>query len=96
MPAFFRVLVSFLIVVSVSTAAQGDDEALVRKIDELARLALVEPGAVGLSIAVGRGGEIILAKGYGLAEVEHDVQADDDTPFRIGSITKAPSIQCGC
>jgi CubicO group peptidase (beta-lactamase class C family) len=49
---------------------------------------LAKPGAVGLSIGVGRKGELVLSKGYGLADAEFDVPANADTMFRIGSITK--------
>ena len=46
------------------------------------------PAPVGLSIGVAKGGEVIVAKGYGLADAEFDVPADKDTMFRIGSVTK--------
>ena len=42
----------------------------------------------GVSVAVAVGDEIILAKGYGLAEVEHEVPATAETVYRIGSVTK--------
>jgi CubicO group peptidase (beta-lactamase class C family) len=46
------------------------------------------PGAAGLGIAVGHGNEILLAQGYGFAEVEHGAVAGTNTMFRIGSVTK--------
>lgn len=49
---------------------------------------LARPGAVGLSLAIARRGEIVLAKGYGRADLEFDVPADASTCFRIGSVTK--------
>lgn len=64
------------------------DAAIAVAADALAAEALSQTGAVGLSVAVARDGEVILSKGYGLAEVEHDVEADENTIFRIGSITK--------
>ena len=70
------------------TAAQSSDERLPSNVDALAAGRLQQPGSVGFSIAVARGGELILAKGYGRAEVEHDVAADAETIFRIGSVTK--------
>ncbi len=42
----------------------------------------------GVSVAVARGGRIVYAKGYGLANVELNVPATVDTVYRIGSITK--------
>lgn len=64
------------------------DAAIAAAADKLAADALSERGAVGLSVAVARHGKVILSKGYGLAEVEHDVRADGDSMFRMGSITK--------
>lgn len=43
---------------------------------------------VGLSIGVARGDDILVAEGFGLANVELDVPATSDTVYRIGSITK--------
>jgi D-alanyl-D-alanine carboxypeptidase len=64
------------------------DAAIIAAADELAAQALSQTGAAGLSVAVARNGKVILSKGYGLAEVEHDVKADGDSMFRMGSITK--------
>ena len=64
------------------------DAAIAAAADRLAAEALSKTGAAGLSVAVARNGKVILSKGYGLAEVEHDVKADRDSMFRMGSITK--------
>lgn len=64
------------------------DAAIASAADKLAAQTLAETGAVGLSVAVARHGRVILSKGYGLAEVEHDVKATADSMFRMGSITK--------
>ena len=78
-----------LVVASAQVVAQPpSDTELIRQVDELTSAALKQPGAVGFSVAVARGNTMIVAKGYGLAEVEHQVSADADTMFRIGSITK--------
>jgi CubicO group peptidase (beta-lactamase class C family) len=68
-------------------AERIDPDAARDKIEQLA-VAALDQGAVGLSIAVSYDNEVILAKGYGLAEVEHDVATDAESIFRIGSITK--------
>ena len=54
------------------------------RIDE----ALTDQAGVGLSVAVMRGNEWLIAGGFGTAELEHGVAADPETVFRIGSITK--------
>jgi CubicO group peptidase (beta-lactamase class C family) len=42
----------------------------------------------GLSVAVVQNGELVLAKGYGQANVELDAPCTADTVYQIGSITK--------
>lgn len=40
------------------------------------------------SVLAAKGGAIVLSKGYGLANAEHDVPNRPETKFRLGSITK--------
>src|SRR6187455_2158646 len=61
---------------------------LTQKVDALAAAELAKPGGVGLSIAVAQRGKILLSKGYGTADAEFDVPANELTMFRIGSVTK--------
>ncbi len=72
----------------IAFCAPPTDAAIGAAADKLAAQTLSETGAVGLSVAVARNGKVILRKGYGLAEVEHEVKADGDSMFRMGSITK--------
>src|SRR3989442_10471265 len=43
----------------------------------------------GLSIAVARDGELILARGYGFANIERAVSATEHTVYMLASITKS-------
>ena len=45
----------------------------------------------GLSVAVVRGGEIVLARGFGYANIAESIDADENTPYRIASVTKTIS-----
>lgn len=69
-------------------ATSAPDETVERTVDAIAAEYLAEPGGVGLSIGVAHEGQLLLAKGYGLADAEFDVPADGETLFRIGSVTK--------
>ena len=40
------------------------------------------------SVLVAKDGNILLAKGYGLANAEHEIPNTPETKFRLGSITK--------
>lgn len=80
----------FIAVAAVPAAAELaiSPDALRARVDELTAAALEQPGAVGLSVAVGLGDEMLVEKGYGRIELEHDIAADAGSVFRIGSITK--------
>jgi CubicO group peptidase (beta-lactamase class C family) len=73
---------------SAAPAVVPSDSELAAKVDDIVAQWLAKPGAVGLSIAVARGDEFIVAKGYGKADLEFSAPVDVDTMFRIGSVTK--------
>ena len=50
------------------------------------RIDLHVPGAV---LAIVRGEEVIFARGFGVADIEKKTPVTPDTPFSIGSVTKA-------
>jgi CubicO group peptidase (beta-lactamase class C family) len=79
---------SLIFCASAAPSAQSPQSALTSKIDALAAEQLAKPGGVGLSVAVAQHGKSLLAKGYGKADAEFDVPANEETMFRIGSVTK--------
>lgn len=78
-------LAVFGIELSAQTSMPGANAA---RIDSMAMAALAQWPAVGLSIAVVRGKDTLVMKGYGRADLENDVPATAQTVYRIGSITK--------
>jgi D-alanyl-D-alanine carboxypeptidase len=70
------------------TAGAQDTRALVRYADSVANAAVAERRTAGVSVAIVKNGKTILAKGYGLADLENDVRATTETVYRIGSLTK--------
>ena len=60
---------------------------LAQRLDVIAKKALARPVA-GISIAVARDGEIVFARGYGMANLEHEVAVTPNTVFHIASISK--------
>ena len=69
-------------------SARPDGNDLESAIDELVAEALASGPVAGISVAVDQRGERLLAKGYGLADIENEVVAAQRTVYRIGSITK--------
>ena len=55
---------------------------------QIVRTSLVEQNLPGLSVAVGAGGEIVWAEGFGWADLEGRVPVAPDTLFRIGTASK--------
>jgi CubicO group peptidase (beta-lactamase class C family) len=85
---YLEVAIGFALLSPAVAAAQPSDADLAAKIDAIATKALTQPNAVGLSIAVGRGDQVVFAKGFGEADLETDFKVDKETLFRIGSVTK--------
>ncbi len=71
-----------------SHAQQPARAALVARLDSIASAPVKAGRVAGMSVAVVRGGDTLLDKGYGLADLENDVPATPQTVYRIGSITK--------
>jgi len=76
------VLVWVLAFLSSSAYSQTD------KIDDYVKAQMQTQKIPGLSIAVVRNGEVVKAKGYGLANVELSVPASADTVYQSGSTGK--------
>lgn len=58
------------------------------KVDEYVKAEMQKQQIPGLSLAVMKDGRIILVKGYGLANVEHQVPVEPETVFQSGSVGK--------
>jgi CubicO group peptidase (beta-lactamase class C family) len=71
-----------------TTPARADRARVVAAIDSLVGAAMAATRTPGMSVAVVKGGDTILIRGYGRADVENDVPVTPETVFRIGSVTK--------
>src|SRR5437879_10284668 len=78
-------LLSHLLVVS---AAGAQTPATLDSIDRYVRTEVTRYRIPGLSLAVLRGDSVVLARGYGYANVEHRVPATDSTVYQSGSVGK--------
>lgn len=74
--------------VPTAVAQRPSRAAFRRTVDSLVTDALKEGPVAAMSVAVVRGRDTIVMKGYGFADVENDVPAAAQTVYRIGSITK--------
>jgi CubicO group peptidase (beta-lactamase class C family) len=60
-----------------------------QQLDELFAKALADYNVPGLAIAIVKDGEVVLSKGYGVKDVNHEDKVDDKTLFAIASNSKA-------
>lgn len=58
-------------------------------VDDFLKAELVRQRIPGMSVAIVRNGKVILAKGYGIANVRRSVPVTQDTIIQIASITKS-------
>jgi CubicO group peptidase (beta-lactamase class C family) len=58
------------------------------RVDSLAAATIVSGQLASIQIGVSRAGKVVLARGYGLADIENGVPATSRTVYRIGSVTK--------
>ena len=80
----YRAVVTTLILFGLISVASAQTD----KIDDYIKAQMALQKIPGLSIAVVRNGEIVKAKGYGLANVELNVPAKPETVYQSGSMGK--------
>ena len=62
-------------------------QTIVKTLDTYLQACLANRYFMG-SVLVARKDEVLLSKGYGMANLEHSVRNSPQTKFRLGSITK--------
>ena len=81
------VAVALLVAACGGTEGPPSSSALARGIDAVFA-DLDRPGSPGASVSVIRDGEIIHARGYGYAQIEHGVPVTPHTVFHVASVSK--------
>src|SRR5687768_7939737 len=76
---------ALILLLAVNCVAQN---GVTTKVDEYMQAEMKAQQIAGVSLAVIKDGQIVLAKGYGLANVEHQVPAKAETIFQSGSMGK--------
>ena len=83
---FSLLILAFFITPNLSIAQDANTDVSARIDTFLTNMA--DQDLFSGSVLVARAGEILLSKGYGMANLDWDVPNTADTKFRIGSITK--------
>jgi len=63
-------------------------DAVVAKVDDFVKDEMLRQHIPGVSLLVNKDDKVVLAKGYGLANVEHQVPVKPETVFQSGSVGK--------
>jgi D-alanyl-D-alanine carboxypeptidase len=84
-----RAFVASILILSCAVVRAQNPSALEisERVDVIAKKALARPVA-GISVAVTHNGQVVFARGYGLANLEHGVAVTPNTVFHIASISK--------
>lgn len=72
----------------VGSVARAQSPSRLAAVDRYVRAEVRRQHIPGLSLAVVRGGRVVLARGYGYANVELDARASDSTIYQSGSLGK--------
>jgi CubicO group peptidase (beta-lactamase class C family) len=79
-----EIIILLLFAIAFSVQSQG-----LEKIDTYLSESLADWGIPGMSVAIVKDGKVVLAKGYGLKDINGSAKVDDNTLFAIASNTKA-------
>jgi CubicO group peptidase (beta-lactamase class C family) len=77
---------------SIINNTSASNPEIQKKVDEYIRFEMEQQKIPGVSLAVIKNGEVVYAKGYGLANVEHMVPVIPETIFQSGSVGKAFTV----
>ena len=77
-----------ILILSFSSLMMSQDGATAAKVDEVVRYEMEKRQTPGVAVAVVKDGRVVMAKGYGLANVELQVPVKTETVFQIASVTK--------
>lgn len=75
-------------IVFLFVAACAAQDAIAVKVDDFIKTEMQRQRIPGVSLAIVKNGQIVLAKGYGFANVEHQVAVKPETIFQSGSVGK--------
>ncbi|HEX6631250.1 MAG TPA: serine hydrolase domain-containing protein, partial [Gemmatimonadaceae bacterium] len=89
--ATFLIGIAWSVIGAAPLAAQGDVRALAARLDSAVPALLAESHAPGAALSVVEGGRIVLARGYGVANVATGARLNEHTPVNVASVSKAVS-----
>ena len=89
---FVTGILVFILLLSTASYSQLRNDY--KELDEYIKKAVADFEVPGLAVGIIKNGEIVLAKGYGYANVETKTLVDKNTIFGIASCSKAFTSAC--
>src|SRR5579871_1702948 len=83
----FRILLALVLFVSLGVAQPATNAEIAARADAY-MTALAKVSHFNGTVLMGKNGQVIFKKGYGMANFEWDIPNAPSTKFRLGSITK--------
>jgi D-alanyl-D-alanine carboxypeptidase len=83
-----RVLPVFVALFSASSGAQQTTPIDVTRVDSVIRTQMADKHIIGVSVGIMQNGQIVFARGYGVADLTTNAPVTPQTKFAIGSVTK--------
>lgn len=77
-----------LLLVFAASALHAQEPTLESRVGAIVEEVRKQYRVPGISVGIAEAGQLVLAEGWGRADVEHDVSATADTVYRIGAVTK--------
>lgn len=75
-------------ILSCNARVQNKTDADELKLDSLVQNLILEKSIPGIAIGIVKKGKVVMAKGYGYADMEDTVLANENTVYQLGSVTK--------
>jgi CubicO group peptidase (beta-lactamase class C family) len=82
-----RVVLTVVLVAAPGGAQVASPDSAARWVDSVLA-PFASPQTPGCAVGVSRAGSLVFAKGYGMADLEHDTPITPDTRFNIASVSK--------
>lgn len=80
-------IIAHSLLVPVSALTQSTTNDLTAKVDQVFAQ-IDKPTSPGCALAVIKDGQIVHKRGYGMADLDHDIPIRPDTPFHVASLSK--------
>jgi len=85
---YFNITIASLLLISCQNLKSNQEKDLITSLDSLVISEINEKKIPSIAIGIVKDGSPVVAKAFGLADVEANIKADANTVYQLGSVTK--------